>query len=221
MRLFAEGQLAGARELGDGKLMGQALHLLGHLAGAEGDRARAKRLYEESLTWGDFPRRGDALYAVAHQALLDDHYEEALSWLEQAQVVNRAHGDDWALAGDLVGLGYALHAQGRDEEARHAVQQSIALLAPLGEKQVLARSLDALAATLADRDPERAAALLGAAEALREEINVGCGTLSARWNPRTLNVLRHRLSPDSLRQSMERGRAKPEAALELALGSLD
>ena len=221
MRSFAEEQLAEAKELGDGQLMGQALHLLGHLAGAEGDRERATRLYKESLTWGDFPRRGDALYAVAHQALPDDDYEEAVIWLEQAQAVNRAHGDDWALAGDLVGLGYALHGRGLDDEARRIVQQSIELLAPLGEKQLLARSLDALAATLADSEPGRAAALLGAAEALREEINVGRGTLSARWNPRTMSALQRRLSAESLRQSIERGRAKPEAALELALASID
>jgi len=222
MRSLATAQLEGAQQLGEGKLIAQALHMLGHLAGAEGDREKARRLYEESLTWGDFPRRGDALYAIGHQALLDDDYDEAISWLEQAQVVNRAHGDDWALAGDLVGLGYALHGQGRDDEAQRVVRQSVELLGPLGEKQLLARSFDALAATLAEPEPERAAALLGAAEALREEISVGSGTLSARWTPRTRETFKARLSEESLRLCVERGRRMDfTEALAAGLAALD
>jgi predicted ATPase len=218
MRSFVEDQLAVAEHLKDGPSIAQSLHLLAHLEGAEGNRERSIQLYKQSLTY-DHPRRGDSLYALGHLALLEGDYERAIAWFEQAQVANRARGDDWALSGDLVGLGYALHGQGRDEEACRVLKQGLQLAVPLGEKQQLAKCLDALAAAIAAQEPELAASFLGASEALREEIGVPAGTLAGHWNPRTREVLRLRLSEGALQLNVERGRSMAlDEVLERALG---
>ncbi len=205
-RALTETLLAEARSVNDGPSIAQSLHLLAHLEGAAGRRKRAIELYEQALTYEDHPRRGDSLYALGHLAVLGGDYDRAIDCFEQAQVANRAAGDDWALGSDLMGLGYALHGQGRDEQARDVLRQSLALLAPLGERQALSTCLDALAAASAQYTPKLASILMGAAEGLREQIGSRTGTFSKHWNPRTRQALLEALSKEDLALHLERGR---------------
>jgi hypothetical protein len=69
----------------------------------------------------------------------------------------------------LCRLGMVAHAQGDDERAMALYGESLALRRELGDKHGLAECLEGLAGVaVAQRQLERAARLLGAAETLRE-----------------------------------------------------
>jgi predicted ATPase/class 3 adenylate cyclase len=222
MRPLAEEHLEVARRIDDGASIAQALHLLAHLEGAEGNTIGAIGLYRQSLEYPDHPRRADSLYSLGHLSLLGGDYEVATEWLRQAEALNRSAGDEWALAGDLIALGYALHWSKRDDEAATLLRESLELLSPLEETVQLANCLDAVSTTLATDKPEVAGSLVSAADDLRKERGVRAGSLSREWNAVTRETLRTVLSDRSLAQSVERGHSMDlDAAVAYALAALD
>jgi predicted ATPase len=221
-RQFAEEQLAIGRALDDGASTALALELLGHAEGADGRPGRQIELYKESLTYAEHPRRSDTVYSLGHVLVLEGEYERATGWLEQARELDEAAGDEWGLSGALVGLGYARLGQGRDAEARALFRRGLKLVLPLGDKQRIATGLDALAAAMAEEEPELAATLLGAAAILREQNGLRVATFSGHWNPSTWDALKTQLPEELLERSVERGRElDPEAAVALVRASLD
>ena len=153
----------------------QSLHILAHVEDVSGRRDRAIELYERSLSYEGHPRRADTLYSLGAVTLLDGDPQGAIDWFEKSRAVNVSRSDDWALASDLLALGWAYHAQGQDEVALGLMRQGLELGISLGEKRHIANSLDAVAAVTARRDAAGAASLLGAAETLREKIHLPSG----------------------------------------------
>ena len=218
-RPLAEEQLVVAERLGHGPSIAQSLHILAHLEDVSGRRDRAIELYERSLSYEGHPRRADTLYSLGAVTLLDGDTSRAIDWLEQSRAVNISRRDDWALATDLLALGYAHHSQGHDDVALDLMRQGLALGLSLGEKRHLANSLDGIAAVLAGSQPADAASLLGAAEILREEIRLPSGGLSRHWNPLTCEILLRQLGECEVDMNVAHGRSLPlEDVLTLALG---
>jgi tetratricopeptide (TPR) repeat protein len=185
----------------------------------EGNPDAAAELYQRSLTYEE---QSHTLNSLGHLRLLEDDYEGALEWLKQSAALSRAQGHEWAHAQDLIALAYALHGLGRDDEATSLLRESLELLGRLKEVRVSTNCFDALSATLAADKSEIAAALISAAEILREEGGITTGSLSQKWNPVTWETLRSRLSENSLARSIERGRGMDlETAVAFALASTD
>jgi hypothetical protein len=89
-------------------------------------------------------------------------YEESLS-------LGTAIGHKWDMALALCRLGTVVHAHGDDDRATALYEESLALYQELGNKHGLAECLEGLAGVaVTQRQLERAARLLGAAETLRQ-----------------------------------------------------
>ena len=84
--------------------------------------------------------------------------------------MQREMGDLRGIANTLGSLGNAARSQGDDGRARALYEESLAILRELGDRRGIAESLEMFAALAVAQQPERAARLFGAAEALREAI---------------------------------------------------
>lgn len=219
VRPLAEETLEVARQIGDRESIAASLLLLGQVEAAEGNADRAIDLFQRSLTYRE---ESHTLHSLGILRLVEDDYEGALEWLKQAEALSQAKGHDWAFAQDLIAHAYALHGLRRDDEATSLLRESLQFLERLKDVRVSTNCLDALAATLAADQSDIAASLAAAAEILRDEGGVTAGTLSQKWNPRTWEMVRSRLSERSLVRSIDRGRAMNlETALAFALASTD
>jgi predicted ATPase/DNA-binding CsgD family transcriptional regulator len=173
--------LALGRQGGDPTDLGRALLLLGVIAEDTGGYERAVPLLEEARTL--FAANGAQLWhanARVHLGVVafgrrDD--EVAYAHGEAALAIYRGVGDRLGVA---VGTAAALNCLGlvataRGDAARAGAHLRAALeqRAALGDRWGVADSLASLAAlAAASRQPERAARLFGAAEAMREAIAV-------------------------------------------------
>ena len=118
---------------------------------------------------GTLASRGATVVAAARGDHAAATVDEIRSAGRQAEALNRAQGQEWDVAQDLIALAYALHGLGRDDEATGLLRQSLELIGPLKEVRLLANCFDALSATFAADRSDIAASLATAAEILREE----------------------------------------------------
>ncbi|MGW1894289.1 ATP-binding protein [Streptomyces sp. NPDC002004] len=202
------GELAAPEETADLLLRRAAVLLrLGDPALAEGHLRRAEALARTAgvpdKVAGARRGLGDAARRSGDPARARVHYEEALE----------ACAANWFSVGEtariLVGLGRTAVADGQVDEARERFAQARALLAESAAVTgaELAECAEALAAVA--ETPERAAVLLGAADALR-------GTLIA-GDPDVAPVhgrVCEELSPQAYDRAFARGRALGAAALD-------
>ena len=114
-------------------------------------------------------------------------------------------------------LGTAALADGDRAQARRHLEESLQLHREVGDKEGAAECLHALAAAIARDDPERAAELAGAAEALREEAGSSLALFQLEGRDRTSADVRQAIGDEAWSAAFERGRAMPlEAAVARA-----
>ncbi|MGQ0602272.1 MAG: ATP-binding protein [Anaerolineales bacterium] len=150
---------------------------LGWAASAFGQFERARSLYESSLAHYralGAEQDSDAADALAHlgmAAFFDGDHARAHPFLEESLSLKRAFNDKWSMAFALFHLGCVAIAQQRYADARPCIAEGLALSEALNERQLRAFLMEALVwlamAPRESRNPEHAARLLGAAEALR------------------------------------------------------
>jgi len=105
-------------------------------------------------------------------ALGDGQLDEARRLLEGGVVAFGKLQDRWGVARCRLGLGYTADAAGDLAGARAHFGECLRIIGELGHKLITCGCLGGLAiAAAADRRPERAATLLGAATAIRRTIN--------------------------------------------------
>lgn len=166
-----------AREEGDPALLVRSLGLAGHAALGRGDTSRARVWLAEALSLAErFDSRwaiGSLLNGLGYAAQMDGDYARAESLLERAEASLREVGASWNL-----GMNYCMRsaiAAWREDYRRvdRLARASLALLAPLRDTWVVAYPLVQLAGVaLACGRAERAARLLGAADAIRDAVGV-------------------------------------------------
>jgi predicted ATPase/Tfp pilus assembly protein PilF len=174
-RLFEE-SLTIRQELGDRRNIAESHNSLGLVELAQGDFANARRELEHGLAlWRELgnksaiPRSLNNLGLVA--ACLGE-YDLARQYLEQSLATFREVGDKLGVAVVLLNLGLTSGGQGNYQEAFTDYSESLALFVELGDRLRVATCLLRLAALYSVMsEPERAARLAGAAEALFKQIS--------------------------------------------------
>jgi len=173
---LAEDYLALARDQGDRRHEAQALWLLGFVALARGDYERATADNEEALPlvealgnpwWVSTTRcnLGLAAYGQGDLARAAANFEDALA-------LGRDLADTFQIAVNVGYLGLVACDRGDFAEAATQFAASLPLWQEIGSRELVAEWL-AEVATLATAAgaPERAARLIGAAEALRDVLS--------------------------------------------------
>jgi predicted ATPase/class 3 adenylate cyclase len=215
---FAEESRSLSKQLGDPSLAGEALLTLGRARLANGDPDGAIDLFDEAEkaagAGGNVRLLGMAQFNAGYLELSRGDYEQANRRLEAARetltTANHFHG----IARSHAALGaVALHQQ-RTTDAEHHLRQSIELAREVGDLGILAWALELLGANRAETDPDTAARLLGAAEALRTSLGSELEGIELALHERAVETL----APAGLAASWAAGRElTPEAAAALAL----
>ena len=225
-RHFAEEAGALHRNLGDSWGVAYIEYLTGFAAAEERDWDTALPWFEHSL--------------AAFRELGDDHYTllamDGLAWVhgelgdrntcralhEETLRLARAMGDlpAAALQLDQLGSDFAL-PEGRVADALGMLAEALEINRELARRGALAEGLTRFAHALASAArPEPAAALLGAAEALREEIGGG-SAWAAQQNLETRRALLSALDRAALDSTVARGRMLTlDEAVDLALATV-
>jgi len=142
----------------------------------QGDLMPAQELLEENLAWA---RKVDVregipwtLNHLGHIAQIQGNYERAMQLHAESLPLFRQTGGKWmGVVESLHCMGETALAQGDAALAATHLTESLVLSQDLGERACLAWCLAGLAGVSAvNEDPERAAWLWGAAEAVRQSI---------------------------------------------------
>jgi tetratricopeptide (TPR) repeat protein len=201
------------------------LHALGNVLLTDedpGNLDRARACYEESLSLarevGALRLIGSNLNALGELARFRGELGQARESYEQSLAIHRRESKDGSAVA-LVNLGFVAFAQGDIDAARQFFEESLALSRELGIKALVASCLEGLAGVDAVRgDPERAARLLGAAEALRTAIHQPIEPADRADYERFVAAARSRLDEASFKAAWEAGaHLSLEEATELAL----
>jgi predicted ATPase/DNA-binding SARP family transcriptional activator len=221
--LHTEG-LALRRRLGDRSGVGESLTALGRVALARGDRAGARSRHTEGLAErrrvGDRPGMPASLTALAELSRLDGDPATAAALLEEALAVATELDDRHCMTLALLHL--ARLAIDQDDPARaDALYRQASPVAEDGAVPPTASTatwLEGLSAiAVADGRPERAARLLGAADALRQAAGAPLPAHEAADRNDAVAGASAALGEDAFRAAFAAGRALPlPAAARLA-----
>ncbi|MGH8723129.1 MAG: tetratricopeptide repeat protein, partial [Burkholderiales bacterium] len=165
------------RPHGDRASLAYALHGLGVAAAMQGRVGEARRLIDEaaSLVASDPPVVLSAWieYWRGLSAEWDHDPDGARQAYNRALAIARRLGHKSAIGHSLAVLGRLAAATGPLDAAESALQESLRTFRDIGDRWGMAFALQGLARAAArSRQAARAAALLGAADLLREEIGI-------------------------------------------------
>ncbi len=174
---YLEQALALARETGDEALIAHSLHGLSNVAMNEERYREVAALLEECLPLarraGEVWVEAMALNNLAEVARLEGDLDGAARMFEEGLDLLTGLGDRYFTPILLDGLGTLAQYRGDYERARTLHSQCLTLCREMDDRRIIALSLEKLAGVAVGQGQAgRAARLLGAAEALREAINV-------------------------------------------------
>lgn len=162
--------LAIGRELGSKDRVVAALVLLGTLLSDQGDRANARKCYEESLALseelGDALRLSNALGSLAVLSGSDGKFDEAEALFERSLALSRKQGNRNNIAANLCNLATVAVRRGSCARARTSLLEALAIAEDIGANS-LGLAILGIAATLEATEShfERAARSYGARRA--------------------------------------------------------
>ena len=195
---FFEGSLVLARGLEDHTRIAGALANLGNLALFAGDLSRARVLYEESIEEcalvGNSATELIARENLGLVALDEGDLDRAITLLEESAALAEREQDERARSSSTRALAAALVERGEYDRARTLLAESLELGRRLGDLNGIAYCFDTFAGiAAAESDPDEAAVLFGAADAVRSSIGAlrppDQQPLYEEWLARTLSQL--------------------------------
>ncbi len=212
-----------SRRLGDKSAVAYALEELGLVALHQGDTGRATELFEESSA---LRREVGIKLGIAaslrtsglvEQAQGD--YEQAKALLEESLTLYREARSKLGIATSLSLLGRVAQHKGDYQQATELYTKSLRMQRELGHKLGICECLEGLAVVVGVKgQPDRAAGLLGAAEAVRETIGALLPPVERADYERNVDALRATLSEPKFTNAWGQGRAMIlEQAIEYAL----
>jgi non-specific serine/threonine protein kinase len=229
-RLAYEQSLALFRQLGDKDGIADSLFNLGDIAAFQGDaaaarsfRAAASSLCEESLAnlrdQGDQWNAARTLNTLGEIARSEGHYPAARSFYEESLAIRRELGDQRGMAVSLINLGFVAHHQDDYRQAATFFAESLALFQKHGGRRGIVDCIAALAGVAgAEGQPERAAQLFGAVDAMREVIHTFLAYPDKIEHDRNVAAVRAQLNETAFALAWTEGRALTmEEAVDYAL----
>jgi predicted ATPase/class 3 adenylate cyclase len=154
--------------------LGLSLSVLAMLSMYVEDDPDKERIYIEELRqWHEaFPRQwlaGNAMLTQGQVALRRGQYSEAISYYEESISINEAHGETYFTNVARSDIGHAHRKMGDLDKAKEIYRETILVWQDLGQLGAVANQLECFGFIAVENGQwERAAELLGAAEALRE-----------------------------------------------------
>ena len=211
-RVLQEQSLAIGRELGNRRGIAASLGQLGVIAMYRGDYPEALSLQQQSLDlsreMGDRSAVARSLQHLGRVAAERADYAAARSQLEESLTLRRQLGDRHELAASLAELGLLERYQQRFDAARERFEACLAIWRDLGNRQGVASLLGGLAGLeFSLGRPEPAARLWGAAEALRETIDVPLQPFERGRYDRDVAAARAQAGADRFASAWREGRA--------------
>jgi tetratricopeptide (TPR) repeat protein len=157
-------------------LRARAYQVTGSLSTKQGDYARAKELYQESLQLGrelgDMDSVAESLSNLGTLAQRQGAWVQARALYEESLALRRELGDKWGIAASLNDLGLLASEQDDYERARVLYEESLALARELGHTAAIATLLNNLGNVATSQgDYERAWALDEESLVLRRRID--------------------------------------------------
>ena len=158
------------------------------------------------------------LLGLAHVAIDQGNYERAATAYEESLHLSQQLGSRPFAARAQSGLGFLARARGDPELAYRLFQESLAVWGEIDDLTSIAICLEAIAGTICSLGgPFRAAQLLGAAEALREQLNYPIPRRALPTYQQTMTGIQSSLSMLQFTTAWLEGRAlSPAEAITLA-----
>jgi predicted ATPase/DNA-binding SARP family transcriptional activator/Tfp pilus assembly protein PilF len=222
-RAFFEESLALQRGLGNRWGAAICLSNLGIVALNQNDLPAAAAYYEGCLALHrELSDPRGALYALNGLGLIatyEKRYAAARALFEECLSQRRAWGDRAETAVSLYNLGAVATIQGDLEAARSFLEESLILRREIGDRHGIEEGLRGFAELeYAEHRPERAARLIGAAEALRDALGTPLPVRDRATYDDLLGSVRSRLTREAFARAHAQGRAlSPEQAVAYAL----
>jgi tetratricopeptide (TPR) repeat protein len=216
-----------ARETGNKWDIAARLRMLGNLALEQMDYKRAAALFEESLTLArelsDKEGIAGLLNSLGEMARLQGDYERAAALYDESLSLRRELGTRIGVAMMLHNLGYVALRQGDGRQAAAFFEASLIRYRELKDKNGIAFCLAGLAGLAgAEGQMERAARLLGAAEALLEATGARLIAADRAEYDHNVAIVRAQLDEAAFAAARAEGRAMAtddwEQAVAYALG---
>ena len=194
-----------ARERGDAA---EIMAALGNVALdylSRGDVERAMPLFEEAVALSDEPiQTAQAKANLGYAKLVAGDIDGAADFLEDAANITREVGAAHAEAHALLNLGLVRLRQEDLDGARASFRWSLESADRAGVPSGVAMGLLGVAAVAArEGDAERAATLLGAADAMLEKIEVSLEPYETRVRQEVLAVVEESLGAEATRDALE------------------
>jgi predicted ATPase/DNA-binding SARP family transcriptional activator len=211
------------RELDDTTGIARSIGELGSVAVAGQEYDKAALLYEESAALfradGDKLRLATVLANLGAIANMQHDYERGRRLTEEALGLNREIGAKDNVALNLHNLARAALVEGNDADAAELLRESLELSSDLGYRELIAYCLAGFAELATSReDFERGAVLVGAADALFDELGVALAPDEAESYDATVRSLAERLGERALASRRAEGAAlQLDAAVTFAL----
>jgi predicted ATPase len=198
---LAERSLELARTVGDKMTASGALNILADRATARGHETEAMELFEEGLALrrelGDKRLIANSLLNLGRTELTRGQYARATQLLEEGLGLARELRDTWSVSLALANLGRVQFFEGAPEQAQALFLEGLRLAKERGDKRVASECLQGIAAaTASTEEAERAARLLGAAEAMLSAIGATASQLERSIEEQVGPMLRVRLGED-------------------------
>jgi non-specific serine/threonine protein kinase len=211
-RLRLEECLGLFRELEDKEGIAMVLVTLGEVAVMQEDIKWATALLEEGLVLNRRVKNiayiGWALNHLGHVAQLESEYKHATQLHGESLPLFRELGADTGIAHALQSLGETALAQGNAALAATHLTEALALFHDVGDRAGTSWCLAGLAGVAAlNEEPERAAWLWGAAEALRQSIGARPAPAARATHERLQGEVRKQLGEAAFNAKWAEGQA--------------
>ncbi len=220
-RALREENLAVYEELGDESWVARMQHELASTYLMEQNYSEAARLYDRSIesfrAADDTLRLGIALANRAETALAAGDSAACRALASEALTHQERWADTESTAITLQILARAALLDGARDEARDALGRAADLAVELGHREVLAYCLEGFAELAAPGEPAEAAILLGAADALLEQVGAVVQGHQREAFAELGSELANRLGDTAMRAGQLEGQQlTPEQAVALA-----
>lgn len=210
-RSAAEQSVELRKEMGDEAGIASSLGNLAIVLFALGEAERATRLQEESLAirekLGDRHGIANCLLNLGELARDRGDYAEAERLCNNCLGICRELGDKPGICNALINLGHLAHGRGEIDTARGYFRESVSTLQEAGDRRSFTQSLVGMAAVATSTgQPERAARLLGAVEAILDDIGSQLYPYERRDYERTMAAAQSLLSDADWQRARQNGR---------------